>query len=108
MNNLNARFTSGTASTLTVSARTGKRNIRVVARFRTPGEKVQSGCKNLFGLEQEAEAMKKFDELRTDAIARGWVAKGVKTSFTTIPDAPKPVEAKPAEVPKLKKARKVA
>ena len=111
MKNLTARFTA-TDSTLRVTARTGAKGITVLVRIKTAGAPGQNGCRNVFLLTHEADAVAKFEELRAAAIAKGWTEK-VKAdrnvvAFTVIPT---PAEAaKPKEVQKIapKQNKKVA
>lgn len=104
MKNQTAKFTCATDATLTVSVFKGKKNIRVMARQRTPDEKAKTGCKTYFELSEEDAAAKQFDLLVKDAIAQGWTLsqRGERAAgFTTIPAAPKPV-SRPG-VPPVKK-----
>jgi hypothetical protein len=109
MKNLTARFTSAD-STLRVTARTGAKGITVLVRVKAAGAPGQTGCRNVFLLTHEADAVAKFEELRAAAIAKGWTEK-VKAernvvAFTVIPT---PTEvAKPKEAQKVAPKRKVA
>jgi hypothetical protein len=97
MKNVTARFTSTTDSTLSVFLKVGKRGITVGARLKTPGERTNTGAKTVFLLTDEAQATKRFDELRAEAVKQGWVVKQiesrVQSAFTEIPAAPKPADA---------------
>ena len=103
MKTLTARFT-GDMSSLVVLAKAGKKGIAVLARVKTPDGKSRLGCRNLFVLGHEQEASAKFEELRKDALAKGWVEK-VKTpraadAFVTIPmpaDLRKPAPVAPSK-----------
>lgn len=102
MKNLTARFT-GHGSKLTVTARTGKKGLEVLVRTRTPEGKSSIGCRNVFLLTHEADALAKFEELSAAALAKGWtekakVLRGVD-AFVTVPS--------PAEVEKLAVAKLV-
>jgi hypothetical protein len=109
MRNVTARFTSTTDSTLSVFLKVGKRGITVAAKQKNVGERTTTGCKTVFLLTEESEAVKRFDELRAEAVARGWLVKQIesraKSAFTTIPEAPKPADA---AKDKEKKSRKAA
>lgn len=104
MKNLTARYT-GHSSSLTVTARTGKKGIIVQVRVKSPDAKSKIGCRNVFVLAHEAEAVSKFNELRDGAAKQGWTEKVKEVrnvnAFSVIP-TPAEVE-KPATTPKAKK-----
>jgi hypothetical protein len=86
MKNQVARFTGGVNSTLEVQLTTGKKGQNVRVSVRTPGEKTQTGCRNLFT--EPAKATAKFDALVADALKRGWIAKAPRNAFTEVPAPP--------------------
>ncbi len=105
MKNMTARYT-GQQSTLTVSAKSGKKGIVVLVRVKSPDAKTQTGCRNVFlpGAENEEKAIVKFNELRAAATAKGWT-ESVRplrnaNDFVAIPtptDVGKPVLIKKAK-----------
>lgn len=91
MQNRIARYTSPGNATLTVFAKTGKKNLTVAVRFRTPDGKAQTGCKEQFGLDQEAEAVAAWERRKAEATKVGWTER-VKTpraqAFVVLPAPP--------------------
>lgn len=86
-----AKYTSPGNATLTVYAKQGRQAITVAVRFRTPDGKTQTGCKDTFALDQEADALAMWERRKAEAVKVGWVEK-VKTprsqAFVTLPPPP--------------------
>lgn len=86
-----AKYTSPGNATLTVYAKQGKQAITVAVRFRTPDGKTQTGCKDTFALDQEADALAMWERRKAEAVKVGWVER-VKTpraqAFTVLPAPP--------------------
>lgn len=98
MKNLNARYTSGTAATLLVFAKTTKARITVAARMKEPGQRAQSGCHEHFTTEQEADALAAFNRLCAAALKAGWTLRQrtMASAFLEMPMAPV-VKTEPAK-----------
>lgn len=93
MKNITYRFTAHT-STLTAFARNSKKGIVVAIRKKTPGEPNQTGCRQVYPTDKEADATAAVEKLKADALAKGWAEKTKPVrnldAFTTVPMAPKP------------------
>jgi len=126
MKTTHARFNNA-GSMLVVSLKKGKKAIQISVKRRIAGEKLATGCRESFSLDQASEAQKSFETLRSAALAKGWIEapRTLKSAFSEIPappvvavveptPAPEPVpepvvvveEIKPVEKPVEKKSKK--
>ena len=90
------RFTNAGGSKLTVRMTAGKKTLNVSASLKHKGQPAATGCRHRFGLDQEAEAMKTFAALRSDAVTNGWTVlpEQHRPTFSAIPMANAPVPPK--------------
>ncbi|MCC7032733.1 MAG: hypothetical protein IT179_07870 [Acidobacteria bacterium] len=99
MKTATARYICPANATLIVFAKEGKKAITVGVRLRTPDGKSQVGCKDTFDLDKEADALKRWEQRKSEAAKLGWTEK-VKTprsqAFTVLPAPPPAKKGKAA------------